>query len=137
MSDTIILTRKFYSDNSTIGYLVFDDFNCWILEPPSRKNGDSPVCIPSGTYKIEMRWSEKHQMEVPGLLNVPGRTDIEIHPGNFEQGAAGKDDSLGCLLPGDDYSTDFVSNSKVTFSKLSSLIQASLKEGDLFINITG
>lgn len=39
-------------------------------------------CIPAGTYRVKRRWSPKHQRNVYGLLDVPGRSDIEIHSAN-------------------------------------------------------
>lgn len=135
---TILLTRKVFTSNSTIGDLVFEDFGCWVLEPPLHGN---LVCIPPGIYKIEWRWSPAHKRFVPGLLDVPGRTDIEIHPGNFEgsknQNGVVKFDSKGCLLPGENHGVDFVSNSGNTCNKLFPLIEQACKEGDLFIDVRG
>jgi len=125
------LIRKIYTNKSTLGILSIDNFECWILEPPERRNGSDIVCIPSGTYKVIMRWSEKNKMEVPGIEGVPNRTDIEIHPGNYPK------DTQGCLLPGKTHQVDFVSDSKETCSVLFPLIKEAIKDGELFINIIG
>lgn len=125
------LIRKIYTNNSTIGLLSLDNFECWILEPPSRRNNSNPVCIPSGTYKIVMRWSEKNKMEVPEITGVPGRTDIEIHAGNYPK------DTEGCLLPGKTHQVDYVSDSKLTCSILFPLIKEAIKNGELFISVIG
>lgn len=127
---TMRLTRKIYSNLSTIGEFEFDGFECWILEPTRRKNG-GPVCIPPGSYKVEIRDSFKHKMKVPGLLNVPGRTDIEIHIGNYPK------DTLGCLLPGKEKAVDFVGKSKEAFEELYPKVEQACKEGDVFINVIG
>lgn len=61
---------------------------CYTLERPyvdANHDGvtDKGVsCIPAGTYHVKRRWSPKHQRNVYGLLNVPGRSDIEIHSAN-------------------------------------------------------
>lgn len=67
---------------------------CVTLELPWRDNQHGTSCIPAGTYTAKRRFSPKHHGEVFGLLDVPGRSDIEIHAGN---NAA---DSLGCILLG-------------------------------------
>ncbi len=64
------------------------------LELPWRDNHHGTSCIPQGTYTARRRFSPKHHGEVFGLLDVPGRSDIEIHAGNTAK------DSLGCILLG-------------------------------------
>ena len=128
------LLRKIYTDNSTIGKLSIDDYECWCLEPTARRQDGKPVCIPKGRYKVEMRESAKHKMMVPGLLEVPGRTDIEIHIGN-KAGSFEATDTLGCILPGKDHMVDWVSDSRIAFNELIPLMVKALKEGELFINV--
>jgi len=67
------------------------------LELPWRDNGTGISCIPEGVYP--MRWTRsprfgRHTWE---LIDVPDRTAIRIHAGNY----AGVEvsDSNGCLLP--------------------------------------
>lgn len=61
---------------------------CFTLERPyvdANHDGitDKGVsCIPAGTYRVKRRWSPKHHRNVYGLLDVPGRSDIEIHSAN-------------------------------------------------------
>jgi len=111
--------------------MQIDKFICDTLEPTIRKQEGKPVCIPSGTYQVKIRWSDKNKMMVPGLLGVPNRSDIEIHIGNAPK------DTLGCILPGNHTQMDWVSNSKDTFSKLFPLIDQACKDGDVFINVIG
>jgi hypothetical protein len=48
--------------------------------------------IPVGTYSIKMVWSTRFDRPTPHLLDVPGRTEIELHGGNKAT------DSDGCIL---------------------------------------
>ncbi len=81
----------------TLGRLVSNDgqFACVTLE--RSVNGDHPA-IPAGTYRVTIDW---HHPGTPGsyrcpeLLDVPGRSNIQIHIGN----AVG--DSEGCILVGE------------------------------------
>lgn len=67
------------------------EFDCFSLEPSIlRKN----PCIPEGTYKLKKYFSTKFCENVLLLEDVPGRSYIEIHVGNFVQ------DTRGCILPG-------------------------------------
>ena len=52
------------------------------------------TAIPYGTYEVKYRWSNKNKMRVPGLCNVKGFGDIEIHVGNSSA------DCEGCILVG-------------------------------------
>jgi hypothetical protein len=67
---------------------------CVSLEPPA--HGEHP-CIPAGEYICERRHSAAHHGIVFGVLDVPGRSDIEIHVGNLPC------DTLGCILLGLDF----------------------------------
>ena len=50
--------------------------------------------------------------QVPGIFNVPGRSDIEIHPGNRAP------DSRGCILVGQQIGNDVVFSSRLAFDAL-------------------
>lgn len=52
------------------------------------------TAIPTGTYRIALLWSDKHEQIVPWILDVPGFQAIEIHVGNTPT------DTDGCVLPG-------------------------------------
>lgn len=65
-----------------------------ILEPPDRDNQIGISRINEGEYDCVKRFSEKYGDHFH-LLNVPGRTWILIHVGNYNT------DTRGCLLPGE------------------------------------
>jgi hypothetical protein len=67
------------------------------LELADNGNQHNTSCIPEGIYDCEKRISEKRGEHFM-VLNVPGRTDILIHIGNYASGK--KIDTKGCILPG-------------------------------------
>jgi hypothetical protein len=86
------------------------------------------TAIPYGTYQVVMSYSNRFQKYLPELLNVPGFAGIRLHAGNTEA------DSSGCLLPGIK-AKDRVIQSRVTFTKLMSLIQKKIKQEKVYISI--
>ena len=115
--------REIETSKSIIGRLFVDGQNeCFTLEP-SRTN---PVhaghpAIPAGEYKVELTFSPHFQIVTPEVFNVPGRSDIRIHIGNFPK------DSLGCTLVGESRSENAVNASKMAFEKLMTLLRSTLE----------
>jgi hypothetical protein len=89
-------------------------FECYTLEP-SASRPEYP-CIPAGTYPVEMLESPRFGQITPHLQNVPGRSLIEIHPGNNAE------DTEGCLLVGQTESKDWIGSSRVAFLALMALL---------------
>ena len=115
----ITVRRLTASVRSTTGRMVLDGVPKFCtLEPPKEPDprGNGYVCIPSGTFRLTIRWSFKFKKHVPHVEDVPGRTAIEIHIGNDPQ------DTDGCTLIGMDFGnpekSDWVGQSAVAFSKL-------------------
>jgi hypothetical protein len=70
---------------STTGVLILDGVqSAFTLEP-------SALMIPPGTYAVKLLWSARFNRRTPHL-DVPDRTEIEIHGGNRAT------DSDGCVL---------------------------------------
>ncbi|MDY0308163.1 MAG: DUF5675 family protein, partial [Desulfovibrionaceae bacterium] len=69
-------------------------FSCFTLERPWLNNQRRVSCIPAGTYKGRVLPSPRFGIDLPELLDVPGRDQILIHPGNTI------DDTEGCILIG-------------------------------------
>lgn len=69
-------------------------FNCFTMELPWRHNQKRISRIPRGTYNVV-----KHRSRRFGncfwILQVPYRSEILIHSGNYNK------DTLGCILPGE------------------------------------
>lgn len=131
----LVLVRDTYNDDSTIGKLHLDgNFICDTLEDRCRNiKIKDKTAIPSGTYEVIIRYSNRFERELPALLEVPYFDGILIHPGNTSH------DSSGCILVGDrdKHNPNFVGNSRNTFAVIFPMIQESLKKDRLFINIYG
>ena len=121
-----ILSRT-YNDNETIGSLFIVDgerevFKCKTIELPDNGNQRNTSCIPEGTYVV-LKHVSPTKGECFKVLDVPGRSDILIHIGNYASDT-GRTDTLGCILPGR-YFTDInndglvdITHSTVTMRKL-------------------
>lgn len=94
-----ICLERTFGEVQTIGDVyVYDDkhhlkYRCFTLELPWRENQRRISCIPAGTYNVIKHKSKKFGDSF-WVLNVPGRSEILWHYGNY------KNDTLGCILPG-------------------------------------
>jgi hypothetical protein len=100
----IAIINRTYTVNETCGnWRSFNEvenkmvFECKTIELPDLGNQHNISCVPEGIYDVE-----KINSPTKGpcflLKNVPGRSEVEIHIGNY---AAGKKiDTEGCILPG-------------------------------------
>lgn len=113
------LIRIFDNGKYTIGKLYDGEtYICDTLEPT--KVGVNHPCVPVGTYRISYQPSKKFGCDMPFLQEVQGRTGIMIHVGNYPK------DTQGCILVGRNLQVGSVSNSKVTFAHVNSIIKALL-----------
>lgn len=116
------LLRKYLKDTYTIGHLYIDDvYFCDVLEDKVRDINHDGVneqmvfgqtAIPYGTYPIILNYSPKFKQTMPRLQNIKGYEGVLIHSGNT------KEDTLGCLLVGENKVVGKVINSKITYNKL-------------------
>ncbi len=117
----IKIKRAYYKD-FTIGIASCKGFNFVTLELPERGNRKNISCIPPGVYKAKKRISPGKGYEVIEFINVPNRTYIQAHYGNFTS------QLLGCQLYGDGLkflnNDDIIdiTNSKKTIKKVLSLL---------------
>jgi len=96
-----ILQRTPFADHTKGSLFLFRDedniLSIKTLELPWYDNSRNISCIPEGTYEVE-----RHFSPTKGscflIKDVPGRSDILIHAGNYVKGD--KIDSKGCLLTG-------------------------------------
>jgi len=76
---------------------VDNQFEAFTLEP-ARTNPihSGHPAIPAGEYPLVLTFSPHFKMVTPEVLDVPKRSAIRIHIGNFPK------DSLGCTLVGEE-----------------------------------
>lgn len=98
---SILLTRLAGSNKQTIGNLIVHDvFNTHAqfvtIELPWLNNSPFTSCIPIGFYKAKIISSPTFGWCIK-ILNVPNRTNILLHYGNFYT------NTKGCILVGDSF----------------------------------
>jgi len=117
----MITIKRWYHKDCTLGRLQFGNFQCFTLELPDLGNAPNVSCIPAGTYKAFKRHSPKNGLVVE-LKNVPNRSFIQIHRGNYTRQIE------GCIVVGssiaflDNDQVPDVTNSGVTMDKLLALL---------------
>jgi len=112
----LLILRDAFSDESTIGELfVNGERFCDTLELPYRDNQRSVSCIPTGEYKVRMRYPrESATRDYLHLLvkDVKDRSFILVHRGNKSS------HSKGCILVGMTSKQNFVGNSTLAMDLL-------------------
>jgi hypothetical protein len=111
--------RKVETDESITGEFWINGVRqCYYLEP-SRLTPFYPghPCIEAGTYRVVLTMSPHLGYVCPEVLDVPGRTAIRWHIGNFPK------DVLGCCVVGTDLEPNFVGNSRTAFDALMAKLQ--------------
>ena len=135
------LERRYKGSKYTIGKLfINDEYFCDTIEDIDRglkssmsveyikkKKVYAETAIPTGTYKIEMTYSNKFKRILPLLVDVKGFSGIRIHRGNTEK------DSSGCIVIGENKVKGKVINS--TRYEIA-LVNKLLNEDDIEITIS-
>jgi hypothetical protein len=106
--------RKVETSQSITGEFWLDGVReCYYLEP-SRFTPfySGHPCIEAGTYRVVLTMSPHLGYVCPEVVNVPGRTEIRWHIGNFPK------DVLGCCVVGAAVGTNQVENSRSAFDAL-------------------
>jgi|TARA_R110002020_G_scaffold147185_2_gene322334 hypothetical protein len=92
--DKLTIKRVHKRDDCTLSVVIAGDFMCKMLELPDKGNKKNISCIPEGVYQAKKRISPGKGYEVIEYINVPNRTYIQMHYGNYTR------QLLGCQLPG-------------------------------------
>jgi hypothetical protein len=98
MTNLLTLNREIESNRGILGAIHTSDGTevCKTLELPWQRNMRDVSCIPWGQYNVTNYTSVKYP-EAFVVLNVPGRSGILIHAGNFIS------DIQGCILVGKEW----------------------------------
>lgn len=99
---TLLLTRHAATPWGTFGALLIPGHAPFVtLEPPWRNNARNVSCIRPGRYPLKLlpsstldRITKSKFSKGWYVQNVPDRSGILFHPGNFEN------DTQGCILVG-------------------------------------
>lgn len=122
----LLLSRHTFKPNYTMGKLYLNSkYFCDVIEDTTRdinRDGDlndsgedkvyGKTAIPYGRYEVQITMSNRFKKVLPILIGVKGFEGIRIHSGNSEE------DSLGCLIVGENKAVGKVLNSKITMDKL-------------------
>lgn len=92
-----VLSRE-YNNLQTLGRLVLFEgskiiLQLYTLELPDLGNQQNISCIPEGEYEVHRIYSPKFG-KCFHIQDVPGRSEILIHKGNYNK------DTHGCILVG-------------------------------------
>lgn len=145
----LLLKRIFKGPSYTIGKLYVNGvFECDTLEDTDRgltnqmtleeikaKKVYGVTAIPTGTYSINMTtvspkfkdraWSKPYKGILPRLENVKGYEGVLIHVGNKAE------DTLGCILVGENKVKGQVINSTATFYELMTVLLKAQSAGEV------
>jgi len=101
MSHTITMIRTETGQDGTFSKLLLPNADRAAAEPPWKDNRTDVSCIPPDTYECEVNESP-HFGLCPEILNVPGRTHVRMHAGNWagDVEVGKRSDSEACILPG-------------------------------------
>lgn len=121
MTINITLTREKSEDYGTFGSIVMPSGKLlYTLELPWKDNKVRESCIPAKSYSCKIVKSARFGY-VYGVCNVPNRSAILIHKGNYggDITKGYKSDIQGCILLGLDKGKlsgqPVVTNSKIAF----------------------
>lgn len=124
----LILKRDIFSPEFTMGKLTYNGTQIFTCEDTLRGQGDASTvsewkrsgitCIPYGTYKVIISFSQRFQKPLPLLLDVPGFSGVRIHSGNTPA------DTEGCILVGTGRSNGSITNSRLAFTGLFEALEA-------------
>ena len=83
-----MLIKRSYLPNCTLAELICDDLELATIERPWKNNAPYISCIPEGEY-LCVRYSSKKYPNTFEITNVPGRSKILFHKGNYARNVKG------------------------------------------------
>jgi hypothetical protein len=101
----------------------------WSLERPGPQFESDYHRIPAGVYDITLYPSPHFGRLIPLLMNVPGRSNIEIHWANYPG------DLKGCIGVGMQQGKDAIYNSRMKFDEIFPLIQVAVEHEGCSIDV--
>lgn len=125
----LTLERLWLTAQSTCGNVYVDGARfAYSLELPV-VDGKPGSAIPEGTYQVITYPSPKFGRLMPLLVDVPGRSSIEMHWGNSAK------DTDGCLLLGYTHEPDFIGQSRECFDAFWARVQGPMERGECSLTV--
>ena len=127
----LILTRTYHNEG-TNGIISIDQQAniCFTIELPWLNNQPRVSCIPEGTYRITMRYSQKFGLHML-LADVADRSTILVHPANNAM-----QELKGCIAPVTKLTGPGKGNqSRMAFEKLKTIVRNALETAPVFLTI--
>lgn len=90
----VILKRGYDNKTQIMGAIDAKGFTCFTLELAWKDNKSNISAIPKGTYTCKYTYSSRFKKKTYEILNVPNRSGIRIHSGNYHT------QINGCILLG-------------------------------------
>ncbi|TDB64425.1 DUF5675 family protein [Arundinibacter roseus] len=124
---------EFFLDGIKQGFIVEDTDRDLTADMPLGNllatKVHSHTAIPTGLYKVQLRYSPKFRRVLPWIMDVPGFQYIMLHPGNWIH------DTEGCPIPGLSWRKDskgefMVVRSKLCFDPVLDAIVKAIKAGE-------
>ena len=120
------IIRKYKKNDYTIGKMYINgEYFCDTVEDTDRglsqdmnnstiyaKKIYGKTAIPTGRYSVVLSYSNKFKKTLPLLKDVLGFSGVRIHSGNTAE------DSLGCIIVGENKIKGGVINSRATMERL-------------------
>lgn len=101
MKRAIIKLHRYFQDTnqSMSTAVILGDSNVPLyasimLERGWQKNQQNISCIPAGTYRVVLEWSNRFKMDLWEIKDVPNRSECKFHAANYWQ------QLNGCIAPG-------------------------------------
>ena len=85
----IRINRTWQDDNQTLGSCTVHNsnykpvFSSLCLERGWRNNEQGVSCIPSGTYKVVLEYSDRFKTVLWEVKGVPNRSEVKFHAANY------------------------------------------------------
>lgn len=101
----LLLLRRESTDSGTFGRLISPISplkSLYTLELPWRNNATGRSCIPCGVYTCTLSYSPRFKRDLYEVTNVPGRSGVRIHAGNYagDTSIGFRSNVEGCILLG-------------------------------------
>ncbi len=107
--------------------MIDGDHFCYTLEDVVRAPGvkiPKETAIPEGRYRLVLDYSQRYQRLMPHVLDVPMFTGIRLHSGTTEL------DTEGCIIVALHRGVGKVTESKLAFNALFTILAAVQKRGE-------